>query len=86
MPGAGQVSSYHAAAAGGLAEHSDPVPVAAECVDVVPNPLQRGYLIKQASICRRPRDLSETLDPHAVVERDDDDAALAREATAVVLG
>ena len=73
-------------AARGLAEDGDAAGVAAERLDAVTDPLQGGDLVEQAPVGGRPLDLREALDAHAVVERHDDDAAVTREAAAVVFG
>ena len=54
--------------------------------DVVTDPLQGGDLVEQAPVGGRPLDLREALDADAVVERHHDDAAVPREAAAVVFG
>ena len=71
---------------GGLAEDGDPVRVPAEGRDAVAHPLQRGDLVEQAPVGRRALDLAEALESHPVVEGHHDDAAVACEPPAVVLG
>jgi len=71
---------------GGLAEDRDPSGVTAEGLDVVAHPGESGDLVEQTAVGGCPLDLREPLDPHPVVERHDDDAALACEPAAVVLG
>ncbi len=78
-------------AAGRLAEHGDVVRVAAECGDVVPDPAQRGLLVHQTVVA----DLvvlgvdgrvgEEAEDVDAVVERDEDDAAVPDQRGRVVV-
>ena len=70
---------------GRLAEHGDVGGVAAEALDVVLDPGQGGHRVEQAAVGGGAGGLGEALHPEAVVERDEDRAAL-RERGPVVAG
>ena len=78
-----QVADGHGA--GGLAEHGDPVGIAAEGADVVPHPGERGDLVEQAEVGAvvAVAEVEEPVGARAPVDRHADHA-VAGEAAAVV--